>query len=121
MPRETPLDRETALAFGTRLQILRKAAGLTQERAAERAHMSRNHFQLLESGLSDRAKKSPANPCLGTLVNLATVLGCTVGDLVEGIPGAGAVARREPEIVVTAVPAHARARRTADSAGRLRS
>ncbi|WP_093180273.1 helix-turn-helix domain-containing protein [Sanguibacter gelidistatuariae] len=63
----------------------RDAVGLTQEKAAERAGLSRNHYQLLESGLSDRAKKTPANPTLSTLIDLAHALGCKVGDLVDGL------------------------------------
>ena len=83
--RETPIDRETALAFARRLRHYREAAGLTQEKAAERARMSRNHYQLFESGLSDRAKGSPANPQLSTLLDLADALGCGVGDLIENL------------------------------------
>ncbi|WP_425436243.1 helix-turn-helix domain-containing protein, partial [Luteimicrobium subarcticum] len=59
------MERELALAFARRLRDLRDAAGLAQERAAERAGMSRNHYQLLESGLSDRARCRRCSRSLG--------------------------------------------------------
>lgn len=86
MPNESPLERELALAFARRLRDLRDDAGLTQEKAAERAGMSRNHYQLLESGLSDRAKKSPANPTLLNLYELAEAFGVDITDVVAGLP-----------------------------------
>lgn len=111
VPRETPLDRETALAFARRLRDRREAVDLTQEKAAEAAGMSRNHYQLLESGLSDRAKKSPANPRLSTLLDLATALRCEVAELVEGLQAKRDGAQeRARTVVVTATPAHARVR-----------
>ncbi len=85
MPQETPLDRDIALAFAVRLRRRREEKELTQEKAAEAAGVSRNHYQLLESGLSDRAKKSPANPRLSTLLELARALDCTVGDLADDL------------------------------------
>ncbi len=82
MPDETALERELALAFAGRLADLRRRAGLTQEKAAEKAGVSRNHYQLWESGLSDRKKRSPANPTLLNLVEIARALDCDVSDLV---------------------------------------
>ncbi len=79
---ESPLERELVLALARRLRDLRDGAGLTQEKAAERAGLSRNHHQLLESGLSDRAKKTPANPRLSTLLDIAKALDCDATDLV---------------------------------------
>ena len=73
--------------MGHRLQELRNASGLTQEQVAEGAGIHRNHYQLLESGLSDRAKDSPANPRLSTLVALCRVLGTTVPDLIVELYG----------------------------------
>ncbi len=83
---ETLLERELALAFADRLVELRKQAGLTQEKAAERAGVSRNHYQLWESGLSDRKKKSPANPTLLNLYELAEAFGVDITDVVAGLP-----------------------------------
>nr|WP_235684137.1 helix-turn-helix transcriptional regulator [Mycolicibacterium mageritense] len=48
---------------------------------ADAAGISRNHLQLLESGLGNR-DGSPANPRLSTLQGLATVLGTDVPALV---------------------------------------
>lgn len=47
--------------------------------------MSKNHVQLLESGLSDRKKRSPANPRFATLVALSRALGVDLPDLVQGV------------------------------------
>lgn len=85
--RESPIETQLALALARRLRDQREAVGLTQEKAAERAGLSRNHYQLLESGLSDRAKKAPANPPLTTLVDLAHALDCRISDLVDGLDG----------------------------------
>lgn len=85
VPRESALESQLALALARRLRDQRDAVGLTQEKAAERAGLSRNHYQLLESGLSDRAKKTPANPTLSTLIDLAQALDCKVSDLVDGL------------------------------------
>jgi len=76
------MGRDTALAFALRVRRQRERAGLTQEIAAERVGISRNHYQLLESGLSDRAKLTPANPRLSTLLALAAALGCQPADLI---------------------------------------
>ena len=74
-----------ALALALRLREKREAVGLTQEVAAERAGLSRNHYQLLEAGLSDRSRNTPANPRLSTLLLLAEVFKCDVSDLVSGL------------------------------------
>ncbi len=58
---------------------------MTQEQVANVAQVNRNHYQLLESALSDRAKRTPANPRLSTLVALAEVYGTTVPQLVAEI------------------------------------
>lgn len=84
---DSPIEARLSLALARRLRDHREAAGLTQEKAAERAGLSRNHYQLLESGLSDRAKKTPANPRLSTLLDLSEALGCKVSDLVDGLRG----------------------------------
>ncbi len=76
------------MALAMQLRRRRETVGLTQERAAERAGLSRNHYQLLEAGLSDRAKKTPSNPRLSTLVDIAIALDSTVPDLLtDVVPG----------------------------------
>jgi transcriptional regulator with XRE-family HTH domain len=86
---EPELARTRALALAERLRDLRAAKGMTQEQAAHAAGMDRNHYQLLESGLSDRKKKTPANPRLSTLAALCDVFDTTVPDLVVDIFRAG--------------------------------
>lgn len=82
---QSEIERALAQALGRRLSNLREARGLTQEVVAEAAGMSRNHYQLLETGLSNRRTKRPANPRLSTLVALSDVLGVSVPELVTAI------------------------------------
>jgi transcriptional regulator with XRE-family HTH domain len=72
---ELPLDRAVAVQLGTQIRELRESRRLTQEKLADEVGLTRNHIQLLESGLSDRAKNSPANPRLSTLLALSQALG----------------------------------------------
>lgn len=58
---------------------------MTQERVAEAAGISRNHYQLLEYGLSRRTDRKPANPRLSTLIALSEVLGTTIRELIQDI------------------------------------
>lgn len=82
---QSEIEQALAQALGRRLCDLREARGLTQEVVAQAAGMSRNHYQLLEIGLSNRKTKRPANPRLSTLVALSAVLGVSVPELVESI------------------------------------
>lgn len=86
MPRNTPLDPEIAREFAVRLVRLRHEAGLTQEQVALKAGISRVMYQNYERAWSDRDKRSPANPSLGTLIDLAWALGCDVKVLVDNLP-----------------------------------
>lgn len=86
---EPELERRLADALARRLRDLREPTGLSQEQVAHQAGLHRNHYQLLESGLSDRRKQTPANPRLSTLVALCRVYGTTVPDLVVDIFHAG--------------------------------
>jgi transcriptional regulator with XRE-family HTH domain len=72
---ELPLDRAVAVQLGTQIRELRESRRLTQEKLADEVGLTRNHIQLLESGLSDRAKNSPTNPRLSTLLALSQALG----------------------------------------------
>ena len=85
---EPTFDRGLADALADRLRTLRVATGLSQEAVAHRAGLHRNHYQLLESGLSDRKKQTPANPRLSTLIALCEVYETTVPQLVVDIFGA---------------------------------
>ena len=86
---EPELERRLADALAQRLRELRGPTGLSQEQVAHAAGLHRNHYQLLESGLSDRKKQTPANPRLSTLVALCEVYDTTVPDLVVDIFRAG--------------------------------
>ena len=86
---EPELERRLADALAERLRTLRAPTGLSQEQVAHEAGLHRNHYQLLESGLSDRKKKTPANPRLSTLVALCRVYETTVPDLVIDVFRAG--------------------------------
>ena len=88
---ESAIERELAEALGRRLAELRQTRGLTQESVAHAAGISRNHYQLLESGLVQRGNSKPANPRLSTLIALSRVLGTSVPELI------GAVFESTPE------------------------
>lgn len=83
MPKTRPLDRDLAVKLGHRIQRLRIEAGLSQERVAHLAGISRNHYQLLERGLSDRAKNTPSNPTLTTIVDVAAALRCPLDEVLR--------------------------------------
>lgn len=72
------IDSRTAQIYGRRLGELlkerREELGLSQEDVALRAGMDRRHYQELEHGFSNSRTRTPANPRLFTLVNLATAL-----------------------------------------------
>lgn len=82
MPVDPPIEPAVARRFGERLKQLRQARGYTQESLAHAAGINRNHYQLIESGISDRKKNSPANPRLSTLIRISQVLQTSVPDLV---------------------------------------
>ena len=82
VPIDSPPDRELASRLGRYLAQMRAASGLTQEQVAHSAGINRNHYQLLESGLSDRKKNTPANPRLSTLVALADTFGTSVPEII---------------------------------------
>jgi transcriptional regulator with XRE-family HTH domain len=67
----SPVD---AIALGARLAQRRKDLGLPQDRLAEAVGISRVQLQNIERGWSDRAKQTPANPRLSTLVALCRAL-----------------------------------------------
>lgn len=77
---------------------------MTQEAVAHGAGISRNHYQLLEQGLSDRAKGTPANPALTTLIDIAKAMGLGLPDLLAGI-----VYPRKGDPVIAYAPAHGNA------------
>lgn len=69
-------DREAIIGIGERIRQARKAAGLTQEQAADRVGVSRSAWSLWEC----------ARYCLGALevIRIAEALGVTVGWLLLG-------------------------------------
>jgi transcriptional regulator with XRE-family HTH domain len=71
---DVPLARAIAVRLGTQIRELRESRELTQEKLADEVGLTRNHIQLIESGLSDRAKGTPANPRLSTLLALSQAL-----------------------------------------------
>ncbi|GAA1860863.1 helix-turn-helix transcriptional regulator [Myceligenerans crystallogenes] len=85
MSKSRPLTESEAQALGHRMQKLRMDAGLTQEAVAQQAGISRNHYQLLERGLSDRAKNTPSNPGLTTVMDIAAAIGVTLAELLADI------------------------------------
>jgi transcriptional regulator with XRE-family HTH domain len=74
---------EQALALVLRAR--REAAGLSQEKVAHRAGISRNYFQALEKGMSDPSRRSPANPSLTVLIDLSHALGISFATLAADV------------------------------------
>ena len=69
------MKQAIAVAFGHVLRAAREAAGLSQQTLALRAEIDRTYPSLLERGLR--------SPSLGTLMNLAPVLGVAPEALVR--------------------------------------
>ena len=78
---ESPVEQLLSQRLGTHIARLRVERHLSQEALAQRVGISTNHLQLLESGLSDRTKRSPANPRLSTLVALSDALDVPLTEL----------------------------------------
>lgn len=70
---------------GLRLHRLRTEAGLSQEALANRAGLTRNHYQLLEKGKSTPEKA--ANPQLKVVMALAEVLESNVSEILPPVHG----------------------------------
>jgi transcriptional regulator with XRE-family HTH domain len=85
------MKQAIAVAFGHVLRAAREAAGLSQQTLALRAEIDRTYPSLLERGLR--------SPSLGTLMNLAPVL---------GIPPEALVKRTEAQLLANGSPAGAR-------------
>lgn len=94
---ESSIEQELAKALGDRLIELRQARGLTQENVAQAAGISRNHYQLLESGLGQRGERKPANPRLSTLIALSEVLGTSLPDLINAIFATASTSRGQAD------------------------
>ncbi len=82
---QSEIERELANALGRRLAGLREARGLSQEALADATGISRNHYQLLENGISNRQTKRPANPRLSTIVALSAALGISPAEFVAEV------------------------------------
>lgn len=76
-PKQRSRDVELAVAFGQRVQQLRKAAGLTQEQLAERAGLHPTFISNVE-----RAYRVPSVP---TLLRLASALQVRPGAIVDDL------------------------------------
>ena len=85
MPEKSAAEGQLARVLGHRLRTVRLDRGLSQEKVAQDAGISRNQYQLLEAGLSDRAKARPVNPRLNTLIGVARALGVSTSELVARI------------------------------------
>ncbi len=81
MPNPRP-TAEQAAAFGERLRQLRKERHYSLEKVALEADISLQHLSLLERGLSDQTKRTPANPRLGVLLQLARTLEADISELI---------------------------------------
>lgn len=87
VPKVPHLDAQVARDLGLRLRRAREDAGLSQEQVAHTAGISRNHLQVIEQGLSDRASRNPFNPHLSVLLNLCQALQIDVLTVMSEVPG----------------------------------
>jgi transcriptional regulator with XRE-family HTH domain len=78
VPRRSESDPR-ALAIGQRIKLLREEAGLTLEKLAYEADVSKGHLSSLERGL--------VNPTVATLQAIADRLGVLLADLVSDPSG----------------------------------
>lgn len=76
MPRR-PRNTELLVAFGDRVRENRLAAGITQERLSELAHIHRTYAGHVERGT--------VTPTLDTIVRLAAALNINPAVLVDGL------------------------------------
>ena len=67
--------------LGINLQRVRMARKLSQEQVAYGARLSRLQYQRLEWGISSPSPK-PSNPTLKSLIAIAQVLECSLGDII---------------------------------------
>lgn len=79
------LDRQTAQRLGILLQSHRVDLGITQEKVALAAGISRQHYQQMEYGYSDRATRSPSNPKLRSLLRIVAILDIPPEEVVEAL------------------------------------
>lgn len=79
------MTQEEAQRLGAALRKLRQDQGLSQERLAFTAGLTKNQLQLIEAGKGSGRRDStgPSNPRLSTLVGLADVLGMKASDLLK--------------------------------------
>ena len=88
---EFVLDGQRLLSLGvdgvqTPVDLLLLGIGSRPDTAlAEACGISRNHYQLLENGISNRRSRKPANPRLSTLVALSQALGMSPAELVAEV------------------------------------
>lgn len=73
MSNRAKLKPEAAKALGQRLQSLRADFGWSQAEVAGFVGLSRGHYRTLELGHADYGDRSPSNPTIATLLELARV------------------------------------------------
>lgn len=79
------VEAKLSQALGSAIARRRNEQNLSQEALAHQVGISTNHLQLLESGLSDRRKRTPANPRLSTLVALSAALDVPLAEFIGEI------------------------------------
>ena len=76
MPSKKPATCPLRERFGKNVAAMRVAAGITQERMAEKAGLSTRYWQSIEAG--------EYFPPLATLARIKSTLGCSWEELFEG-------------------------------------
>ncbi|WP_349828914.1 hypothetical protein [Brevibacterium litoralis] len=85
MENESTVERVLALAISDVLKDRRGDTTFTQAEVAAAAGMAKNPYQNLESGLSNRSARSPANPGIQTLFRISQALHMPFKDLLVQI------------------------------------
>jgi transcriptional regulator with XRE-family HTH domain len=83
------------VAFGAEVRRRRRKKRIPQDRLALAVGISRVQLQNIEHGVSDRAKRTPSNPRLSTVVALCRELEVSVR--IDFVHPRGAVVVFEPE------------------------
>ncbi|WP_354253366.1 helix-turn-helix transcriptional regulator [Arthrobacter sp. UYEF21] len=77
-----PWSPELSRRLGETIRAVRLSLGLSQEKLAQRAQITKNQVQLLEAGRGHTRLLEPiSNPKLSTLYGLADALGMDLRDL----------------------------------------
>ncbi|XCB29953.1 helix-turn-helix transcriptional regulator [Arcanobacterium hippocoleae] len=83
MSQHSEIERLIAKSLAKTIRKRREELHLSQEQVAYKASIDRSHYQIIEAGLANRKTRTPANPRLNTLLQIADTLDCSIIDLLK--------------------------------------